>query len=170
MASQAPDGITQEHESNSQRANPWPLILLALLLGAGLTGLFGGQPAIVRHASNDMIALSVRTPETLRNGMAFETIIEVTPHRPIGDLVIAVSDGLWQEMTINTMIPAAKEESHMDGSHRFSFGEAEPGETFRFKIDGQINPPLFAGTNGEVVVLDSERRLAAVPVRIEVLP
>lgn len=170
MAAQPPDGITQEHESNSRRANPWPLILLALLLGAGLTGLFGGQPPVVRQASNDMVALSVRTPETLRNGMAFETVVEVTPHRPIGDLVIAVSDGLWREMTINTMIPAAGEESHKSGLHRFSFGEVEPGETFRFKVDGQINPPLFAGTSGEVVALDGERRLASVPVRIKVLP
>lgn len=131
MEAQAPDGITQEHESNSRRANPWPLILLAVLLGAGLTGLFGGQPAIVRQASNDLVSLSVRTPETLRNGMAFETIVEVTPHRPIDDLVIAVSDGLWREMTINTM---------------------------------------FAGTSGAVLALDGERRLAAVPVRIKVLP
>lgn len=170
MAVQAPDGITQEHESNSRRANPWPLILLALLLGAGLTGLFGGQPAVVRQAPEDMVALSVRTPETLRNGMAFETVVEVTPRRAIGDLVIAVSDELWREMTINTMIPAAGEESHKSGFHRFSFGEAEPGETFRFKVDGQINPPLFAGTSGEVVALDGERRLAAVPVTIKVLP
>lgn len=170
MAVQAPDGITQEHESNSRRANPWPLILLALLLGAGLTGLFGGQPAVVRQSSNDMVALNVRTPETLRNGMAFETVVEVTPRRAIDDLVIAVSDGLWREMTINTMIPAAGEESHKSGFHRFSFGRAEPGETFRFKIDGQINPPLFAGTSGEVVALDGERRLAAVPVTIKVLP
>jgi hypothetical protein len=170
MAVQAPDGITQEHESNSRRANPWPLILLAMLLAAGLIGLFGGQPAIVRHASNDRVAMSVRTPEMLRNGMAFETIVEVTPHQPIDDLVIAVSDGLWREMTINTMIPAAGEESHKSGFLRFSFGETGPGETFRFKIDGQINPPLFAGTTGEVVALDGERRLAAVPVRIKVLP
>jgi len=114
--------------------------------------------------------MSVRTPETLRNGMAFETIVEVTPQRPIGDLVIAVSDGLWREMTINTMIPAAGDESHRSGFHRFSFGETKPGETLRFKIDGQINPPLFAGTSGEVVALDGERRLASVPVMIKVLP
>lgn len=170
MAAQAPDGITQEHESNSRRANPWPLLLLIVLLGPGLAGLFGGQPAIVRHSSNDMVAMSVRTPETLRNGMAFETIVEVTPQRSIGDLVIAVSDVLWREMTINTMIPAAGDESHRSGFHRFSFGDAKPGETFRFKIDGQINPPLFAGTSGEVVALDGERRLAAVPVTITVLP
>ncbi|CCW19281.1 hypothetical protein EBBID32_36470 [Sphingobium indicum BiD32] len=58
-------------------------------------------------------------PDTLRNGMAFETIVEVTPRRPVGDLVIAMSDGLWREMTINTMMPAAGEESHKDASHRF---------------------------------------------------
>ncbi|MCW2361903.1 MULTISPECIES: hypothetical protein [Sphingobium] len=170
MATPAPDGITQEHESNSRRANPWPLVLLTVILGAGLTGLFAGQAPVVRKTSNDRITLVVQTPETLRNGMVFETIVEVTPRKPVGELVIAVSDDLWREMTINTMIPAASEERYKGGSRQFSFGEAKPGETFRFKIDGQINPPLFAGTRGKIAALDGERELAALPVHIKVLP
>lgn len=170
MATQSPDGITQEHQSNSRRANPWPLLLLAALLGIGLSGIFAGQPATIRRAVSDSAALAVRMPDTLRNGMAFETVIEVTPRRPVGNLVIAMSDGLWREMTINTMMPAAGEESHKDASHRFSFGRAEAGETFRFKIDGQINPPLFAGTSGMIIALDGETALTTVLVRIKVLP
>lgn len=170
MATRTPDGINQEHESNSRRANPWPLLLLAALLATGLSGTFAGQPATMRRAVSDSAALAVRMPDILRNGMAFETIVEVTPRRPVGDLVIAMSDGLWREMTINTMMPAAGEESHKDASHRFAFGRAEAGETFRFKIDGQINPPLFAGTSGMITALDGETALASVPVRIKVLP
>jgi len=170
MSTCAPDGIREQHESNSRRANPGPLLLLTLLLVAGLAGLFGGQPSVTRQAKSDAIAMTVRTPETLRNGMVFETIVEIVPRRPVRDLIVAVSDGLWREMTINTMLPAAGEESHKGGYHRFSFGSADTGQAFRFKIDGQINPPLFAGTRGEIAAFDGERRLAAVPVTIKVLP
>jgi len=167
---QAPDGITEDHERNSRRANPWPLFLLAALLGAGLTGLLGGQAPSIRQASTPVVNLRVQTAERLRSGMVFETIIEVTPVRPVTDLVVAISDGLWREMTINTMIPAAGKESHKEGYHRFSFGPARPGETLRFKIDGQINPPLFAGTSGEIAAYDGEHRLTGVPVNVRVLP
>lgn len=165
-----PEGITEEHETSGRRANPLPLIILTALLGAGLSGFFGGQPGERRTAQGEGVELSVRTPAVLRNGMFFETLVEVRPARPIGDLVIAVSDGLWREMTINTMIPAAQEESHESGFQRFSFGRTDAGQTFRFKVDGQINPPLFAGTNGEIAVFDGERKLVDVPVRMKVLP
>lgn len=170
MQTPAPDGITRHDEDRPRYANPLPLLLLVVLLGAGLAGLLGGQADSVRSAQGDAASISVRAPQILRSGMVFETIVEVKPIQPVPDLVVAVSDGLWREMTINTMIPAAQEESNKDGFHRFSFGKAEPGETFRFKIDGQINPPLFAGTNGEVALFDGEKKLASVPVRMKVLP
>ena len=49
-------------------------------------------------------------------------------------------------------------------------GPLEPGERLRVKIDGQINPPLFAGTQGDIAVFDGERRIGAIPLRIKVLP
>jgi hypothetical protein len=167
---QAPDGIAEEHVRDHGRASPVPLLFLVALLGLGLAGFLGGQPDEVRQARSEAVSLSVQTPCVLRNGMVFETIVEVVPKRPVADLVIGVSAPLWREMTINTMIPAAEEESHKDGNHRFSFGSAEPGETFRFKIDGQINPPLFAGTHGEIAAYDGDHKLAGVPVAIRVLP
>ena len=171
MDRSAPDGISQANlERFPGRANPLPLLVLTALLGAAMAGLLGGLPAEVRRADGDAAGLSVRMPEILRNGTSFETIVEVRPRRAVGNLVIGVSDGLWAEMTINTMIPAAGRESFADGFHRFSFGKVEAGETFRFKIDGQVNPPVFGGTSGEIAAFDGERRLAAVPVRMKVLP
>ena len=50
-----------------------------------------------------------------------------------------------------------------------SYGHG-PGETLDIKIDGQINPSLFAGTQGRIELRDGERVLAAVPVEMTVLP
>ncbi|KTR83773.1 hypothetical protein NS277_07345 [Novosphingobium barchaimii] len=170
MQSPAPDSINRQNERNSGGPSPLPILFLGAILTAGLAGLFGGQSDPVREVRDNGTILSVRAPTTLRNGMLFETVIEVTPTRPAGDLVIAVSDGLWREMTINTTMPAAQEESHAHGYQRFSFGKAAPGDVLRFKVDGQINPPLFAGSSGEIAVFDGERKLVGLPVRIRVLP
>lgn len=165
-----PDGISQQNIGESPRANPIPLLLLATLLGLGLASVFGGQPSRVTHSMGNQTHLSVKVPHILRNGVFFETVIEVRADRQIEQLAIAVSDPLWRDMTINTMIPAASEESYKRGAHIFSFGKLEAGESFRFKIDGQINPPLFAGTRGEIAAFDGDRKLVATPVVMRVLP
>ena len=57
-----------------------------------------------------------------------------------------------------------------DGAFRFDYGPLKAGETLDIQIDGQINPPLFAGTHGRVAVFDGERELVGIPLRITVLP
>lgn len=166
-----PDGIALENiVHRRQRANPLPLALLAALLGAGLAGLLGGASDNVRVAHDEAASISVRAPEILRSGMVFETLVEVRPTRSVDDLAVGVSDTLWRQMTINTVLPTAEKEDYRDGWHRFSFGPARAGEIVRFKIDGQINPPLFAGTSGEIVAFDGERKLAGLTLRMRVLP
>ena len=85
-------------------------------------------------------------------------------------LLIAVPVGLWREATINTMVPAPTEEEQKDGEFRFHFGPMDAGETLEFKIDGQLNPPLFGVSRGAIRLLDDDAPLAAQPTRLEVLP
>src|SRR3546814_13021689 len=76
---------------------------------------------------------------------------------------IEVSPSLWRDMTINTMIPAPAEEFFEKGGYRFAYDRMPRGKRLLIKIDGQINPPLFAGTRGDIAVYDGERRLGAMP-------
>jgi len=166
-----PNGISQRNIAGSRRGpRAVPLLLLCALMAAGLAGALGGQPSPVVRSSHDGTTLSVKAPHILRNGLFFETVIEVRSRQPVDDLVIAVSDQLWRDMTINTMIPAASEESYKQGFHRFSFGKLDAGEALRFKIDGQVNPPLFAGTRGEIAAYDGDRKLVGTQVSMRVLP
>lgn len=167
-----PDGIDPAHAE--PRGGGWRRWIAVLLLGAiilaALLGAFGGgktRPVIVE---SDAARLEIRTPRVIRNGVFFETLIRVTARAPIEKAVIAVDATLWRDMTINTMIPAPSDESFKDGAFRFDYGPLKPGDTLDIKIDGQINPPLFAGTRGSVAVLDGERELAAIPLHITVLP
>jgi hypothetical protein len=174
-ASSFPDGIAESHvdpaTGTGRGRRRWlALILLSALMIAALLGLFGGGKTRPVLATSDTAALEVRTPRVIRNGEFFETQVRVTARAPIDKAVIAVDTTLWRDMTINAMIPAPSEESFKDGAFRFDYGPLKPGDTLDIKIDGQINPPLFAGTRGSVAVLDGERQLAAIPLDITVLP
>ncbi len=153
-----------------RHASPISILLLGgLLLAAGL-GLTGGQPSPPITADFGDARLVVKTPTTIRNGEFFETDLTLTAETPMADAVIAVSPALWHDMTVNTMIPAPAEESFDEGHFHFSYGPLDAGESVHVKIDGQINPPLFAGTQGEIAVFDGRRRIGAMPLRIKVLP
>ncbi|EQB14157.1 hypothetical protein RLDS_14635 [Sphingobium lactosutens DS20] len=169
-AGEFPDGISPRNFVGSRAANPLPPLFLGAILLAGLAGLFGGKPDMTRRIDSADARLTVKAPTVIRNGMFFETLVEVRARRPVAQLVIAMSDPLWRQMTINTMIPAASEESYSDGAQRFTFARLDAGDTFRFKVDGQINPSLLIGNRGDITILDGERRLVSMPVTMKVLP
>ena len=121
-------------------------------------------------AAGPAATLTAAIPDRLRNGEFFEMRLRVAATRPIADATIAVPPGLWRDMTINSMVPAASEEAFKDGAYRFRYGALKAGETLEIKIDGQINPPLTVGTKGEVALYDGTTRIATLPVRIRVLP
>ena len=166
-----PDGITPaDADGHGARLNWISLAVLGLVMAAALLGLFGGGKARGVIAEAPAARLEVHTPRVLRNGIFFETRIQVTARAPIADAVIVVPASLWRDMTINTMIPAPSEEKAEKGAFRFSYGQMKPGDVLDIKIDGQINPPLFAGNSGSVALHDGDRPLTGVPIEITVLP
>ena len=114
--------------------------------------------------------LSFEAPRRIRNGEIFEMRFRVNSHAQLNDVTIAITPSLMQDMTINTLSPGPEKESFGSGGVRWSYGPIEKGKTLVVKIDGQINPSLFGGTNGAVSLYDGDRRLGALPVLIRVLP
>ena len=49
-------------------------------------------------------------------------------------------------------------------------GSGEPGKPIAIKFDGQVNPPLVGANAGDIAVFDGDRKLAAIPVKMRVLP
>lgn len=174
MAARYPDGVEEQHAARAPllrgHASILSLMVLGGIVGAALTGVFGGGTSPVVRAESQKAAVTVKTPRRLRSGLFFETDITVTAKRPIADAVIALPPALWLDQTINSQVPAAEKEAFRDGTFRFHYGALAAGEQLRVKVDGQINPPLTVGTAGEVAVFDGERRLVALPLDITVLP
>ena len=166
-----PDGIEPaDTKGGGARFNWISLAVLGLFMVAALLGVFGGGKARSMVMEAPAATLEVHTPRVLRSGLFFETRIRVTAKTPIADAVIVIPASLWRDMTINTMIPAPSEEKAEKGAFRFSYGELKPGEMLDIKVDGQINPPLFAGNSGTIELHDGDRPIAAIPIEITVLP
>lgn len=166
-----PDGIKQaDADGRGARFNWISLAVLGAVMLAALLGLFGGGKARSVTAETPAAQVEVHTPRVLRNGIFFETRIRVTARAPIADAVIVVPVSLWRNMTVNTIIPAPSEEKAEKGAFRFSYGELKPGDVLDIKIDGQINPPLFAGNSGSIELHDGDRPMVRVPLELTVLP
>ncbi|TZG27302.1 hypothetical protein [Sphingomonas montanisoli] len=173
-AKASPDGIEDRHVSATgwfqRHANPTSLILIALLLATALLGVLGGHPNPTHIAAGDAVRLSVKSPAILRNGTFYEMRIRIEPRVPIADVTLAISLRLWRDITINSAIPAAENESFKDGMVHMSFGPGEPGEPIEIKFDGQVNPPLVGRNEGVVAVYDGDRKLVSLPMSVRVLP
>src|SRR5690606_11734697 len=133
------------------------------------SGLLGGFKTQL-ETRNDNVALVYAGPTLLRSGMLFEMRVQVTAIKPVEKLQIGIGLPLFHDITMNTMMPAAAEETFKDGAFRFTYDRLDPGERFDVKFDFQINPSLLKGTHGNISVYDGERLLAELPVAITVLP
>jgi hypothetical protein len=167
-----PHGIRDDHirPSNGlgRHASPLSLIVFGSVIVLGLAGLLGHERDWQAEANG--AELTVHAPEITRNGEFLEMRISVATDEPIDELVIGIESSLWEDMTVNTMIPAATDEVSADGEFRFTFAELEPARPFLLKIDLQVNPDILGGNDGTVAAYDGEAAIVEIPVSITVLP
>jgi hypothetical protein len=163
-----PDGIETSHMEPigwHRFANPIAVIGIAMFLG-----LFGGQPHPTRVIETSSATITMEFPQTLRNGEFFEMRATVKAKRAFADVKLGISSSYWHDMTVNTMLPAPAEETSKDGRYIFSYGALKPGDILKLKFDGQINPPMFAGTDGNLTIFDGDAELATIPIKLRVFP
>jgi len=170
--SRPPDGIGDEHirpvAGWRRHASPLSLAVFAAVIFLGFAGFLGHERDWRAAAVGTQLA--VHAPEVTRNGEFLEMRITVESEEPIGELVIGITSGLWEDLTVNTMIPAPTEEESVDGEFRFTFAPLEPGTSFLLKIDLQVNPDIVGGNDGLVSVYDGEEPIVETPISITVLP
>lgn len=170
--SRYPDGIDERHlrpvAAWRQHASPISLGVFGVVVVLGLLGVLGHERTWRAEARG--LRLDVHAPEVIRNGEFFEMRIGIAAAAPVTELVIGIDETVWEDITVNTMIPAATEEENADGEVRFTFAELPAGTAFLFKIDLQVNPDILGGNAGTVTVYDGEEPLVATDISIMVLP
>lgn len=167
-----PDGISDRNVLPVggwlRHASPAGLLVFGAVVVLAFSGLLGHERTWSATAPG--ASLDVHAPEIIRNGEFFEMRVRIAAHETIGELVIGIDEDLWEDITVNTMIPAAAEESSEDGEVRFTFAELPAGTTFLFKVDLQVNPDIVLGNQGAVTLYDGTAELATTDLTITVLP
>jgi hypothetical protein len=171
-ATPRPDGIDEGHlrplAGWRRHASPLSLAVFGAIVLLALAGVLGHERTW--DARGGGTALTVHMPEVIRNGEFFEMRLTVESDEPIGELVIGIDQAIWEDMTVNTMIPAPADESSENGEFRFTFADLAAGTPFLLKVDAQVNPDIVGGNEGVVTVYDGEQPLAQVAVQVGVLP
>lgn len=167
-----PDGISDDNvrpvEDWRRRASPLSLVAFGVVVALAMSGWLGRERTW--SAEGEGTSLEVHTPEIIRNGEFLEMRVRVSSETPITELVIGIEESLWEDVTVNTMIPAATDEASEDGEVRLTFAEVPAGAAFLFKVDMQINPDILGGNEGTLTVYDGETELVATDISITVLP
>lgn len=169
-----PDGLDKRHLERDRgfrrHASVVSLCVLGAIIAIALSGLLGGAGDSHLTTANDHVVLTYEGPTRIRNGMFFEVHVHVTARQPIKKLELSLDPSLERDITMNSMIPAAADETFKDGAFRYTFDKLDAGDKFDVKFDFQINPSLFAGNKGNIAVYDGDAKLAALPVSITVFP
>ncbi|MDF2495397.1 hypothetical protein [Sphingomonas sp.] len=169
-----PDGIDAGHAKPlgglRAHASPLAFIILGGFVATAMTGALGGAPAPVTSISAPAALLEVKLARPLRSGLFFETHIRVIARQNLAKPVIGIDATLWRDLTINSQIPAAANESFEDGQYRFEYPPLKAGDTLDIKIDGQTNPPLVGRITGSITLLDGQVLLSSTRVSVPVLP
>ena len=167
-----PDGIEEDHarpvSGLRHHASPLGLVAFGSVVILAAFGLLGRERTW--SAEGGGARLTVHTSEIIRNGEFFELRIGVEALEPIGELVVGVEDDLWEDMTVNTILPGPADEENLRGETRFSFAELGAGESQLLKLDLQVNPDILGANEGTVTVYDGADALASTDLSITVLP
>jgi hypothetical protein len=167
-----PDGIGERDIRPVARwrrhASPMGILVFGIVVVLALLGVLGHERTWTATAGG--ADLEVHGPEVIRNGEFFEIRVRVRADDPLTELAIGVDQALWEDITVNTMIPAATDETSEDGEVRFAFAELPAGTEFLLKIDLQVNPDIVGGNEGAITVYDGEEPIVSTDVSITVLP
>ena len=167
-----PEGIVDDHARPvagwRRHASPASVAIFGAVVALALFGVLGHERDW--EAASGGASLAVHMPEVIRNGEFLEMRITVAAQEPIQELVIGIDAGLWEDLTINTMIPAATDETSENGEFRFTFAELAADTRFLFKVDAQINPDILGGNEGMVTVYDGDVALVETRIEYGVMP
>lgn len=167
-----PEGINESHERPMpgwrRHANPLSIVIFGSVVLLGMSGALGHERDW--EAAQGGVELRIHAPEVIRNGEFLEMRVRVMSEAPITELTLGIEASLWEDLTVNTMIPAATEEASEDGELLFTFSELAPGTEFLWKVDLQVNPDIVLGNGGRVTVYDGSDPLVSTDVTIDVLP
>lgn len=171
----APSGVkvSRDRDLRGRAHEVWArralLVLLAVVPILGLLNVFG-QHVGTSTASSSAATLEVRSPARLRAGLLYQARVRIVAHSRIANARL-VLEGDWLDgITVNTIEPAPRSESSVDGALALDIGPIPAGESWTEFLAFQVNPTTLGNRNGGLALYDGQTKLVAVDRSATVFP
>jgi hypothetical protein len=173
--SRFPDGITSENHCDLHgrkqyvRARRGLLCCIAVLPLFALLNVFGQHP-VTSSANSAAASLSITAPTRLRSGLIFQVKVNVYAHRDIKQLQLDFSEGWWESMSINSIVPEPEQEISKHGHIQLTYGKLGADESLVFRIYFQVNPTNVGKRSEDVTLADGETPLLTINRSLTIFP
>lgn len=168
-----PAGIDRQRHIELTQHSPWPrrlvVIFLAVFCIAALANVFG-QVATVKHADAGEASLTVDSPERLRGGVIFTSVITVVAHQQVQDAKLVLTPGWFNGVTLNAASPQSNQESSNSQGAVWDYGQVDAGVTMPLWISWQVNPTTFGPRDQDVLLYDGDTLVTSVNRTVTVFP
>lgn len=168
-----PFGLDRARHIELRQHSPWRrrgvVLVMAAFCGLALANVFG-QVAHVDHADAAAVSLTVESPERLRGGDIYTSVITVVAHQPIQDARVLLSPGWFSGFTLNAAAPQSNQESSDQSGGTMDYGQLAAGATMPIWISWQVNPTTVGEKDQDVQILDGSRLLVSVHRSVYVFP
>jgi hypothetical protein len=170
-----PEGLSVERHVllEGRQRHPWYrralMSLVCLIPVLALLNVFGQHPSTT-EASAAAATLRVQAPERVRGGLMFQVRIDVEAAQDIKEPQLVLSPGAFEEMTVNSVIPEAMDESTSNGRVTLSYQRLNAGQKLTVWIQYQVNPVNVGKRTTNVLLTDGDKPIATVKRDITSLP
>jgi len=158
--------LDRDHSAWRRRA---VVVVMSAFCTLALFNVFG-QVAHVDHADGAAASLTVESPERLRGGDIYTTVITVSTHQPVQDVKVLLSPGWFSGFTLNAAAPQSGQDASTVQGDILDYGQLDAGFTMPIWISWQVNPTTVGEKDQDVEILDGSRLLVAVHRSVYVFP
>jgi hypothetical protein len=145
------------------------LLALTAFLILALLNVFG-QRATTSSTTAPAATLAIRSPDTLRSGLVFQTRLRILATQEIEDAIVVLSPEWIEGITFNTIEPSPIGEASKNGSLSFDLGHIRQGQEYSLYIQMQVNPTTFGSRTEETRLFDGQTLLLTSSRDVRIFP
>ena len=168
-----PFGLQRERHVELAHHSAWRRRAVVLVMTAfcvlALFNVFG-QVAHVDHADAPGASLTVESPERLRGGDIYTSVITVAAHQPIQDAKVVMSPGWFSGFTLNAQAPQSNQQASTPAGGVFDYGQLDAGATMPIWVSWQVNPTTVGEKDQDVEIFDGSKPIVSVHRSVYIFP
>jgi hypothetical protein len=145
------------------------IAVIAAIPVLALLNVFGQHSTPLTYQS-PAASLLIDSPAHARGGLVFTTHIVITPHQPLRDAKLYLSNGWFQAMSLNGIAPQPSTQTAQGAWQVWDFGKIPAGTAFHVWISWQVNPTNIGRHSQPVALYDGGTLLMTAPHTLTVFP